>query len=657
MSQTITIQSNFTYGEIDGRVDSRFDLDVLSKGVKYARNVLVVPQGGLKRRFGTKYLYDGLLMDDKTEGRIAIFEYSDETKYLLFFEHLQIIIFHNDLIVDTIVSPYTKAQMPDIKFAQGSDEFFVVHPDVAPYVLIRVSDLHTSWSISEIDFTFFPTYDFDKDYDGVTFRPSAVTGDITLTATTGGPAGPFKASHVGGLFDSNDGIMRITVYNSDTEVEGYTIDKFKNDDYIDGRLSILKEPVWSASLGYPRCATFFQGRLCFGGSSSVPQGVWMSKTNDLNNFDDSEAFATNAVEIFVHTNNSNIVKDMIGEKTLLVFTSTGLVATQVMNEAAITVTNVSFGLQNNDGIGSVRPQIFDNKVVYMDKGGKILWGMTYDSKSAGQAASDISILSQSLLNDPVSMATYRNPDDDNGNYLIVVNGDGTLAILQSVNEQGVLGWTKCMTDPAADVLEAPEKGMYRHVAAAGSTVYFIVEREIDGLSSFYIEKIDFDLYTDSTIVRTYDPATTDIVGISHLEGEAVKVIGDGLLQTDKTVTLGAITLDKAATEVKIGLSYRPLIVPLPVSVAVEKDGNNKYRSKRIKTLWVDYFESLGIYADDQLIPFITLNESQFDVALPLETDFYSVTPMHGWDPRAEIEITQYDPYPMLIKSIGMEIEI
>lgn len=656
MSQTIKIQSNFTFGEIDERVDSRFDLDILSKGVKYARNVLVVPQGGLKKRFGMKYLYNGLLMDDKSEGRIAVFEYSDEAKYLLFFEHLQIIIFHNDLIVATIVSPYTKTQLPDVKFAQGSDEFFIVHPDVPPHVLIRVS-AHTSWSISEIDFTFFPTYDFDKNYDVVTFQTSATSGDVTLTAIPVDPPGPFKESHVGGIFDGNQGIVRITVYISDTQVEGYTIVNFKNTDFIDGRLVILTEPVWSASLGYPRCATFYQGRLSLGGTNSVPQGSWLSKTNDLNNFDDSEAFATSAIGLFVHTNNSNIIKDMIGEKSLLIFTSTGLVATQVMNEAAMTVSNVSFNLQNNDGIGSVRPQIFDNKVVYMDKGGKILWGVTYDSKAAGQLTSNLSILSQSLLNAPVSMATYRNPDDDNGNYLIIVNGDGTLAILQSVTEQGILGWTKCMTDPTVDVLEVPEKGMYRDVAAAGSTVYFIVERYIHGLPVFYIEKMDFDLHMDSTIIRTYDPATTDIVGISNLEGETVKVIGDGLLQTDKTVTGGSITLDTAAKRVELGLSYRPLIVPLPVSVASEEKGNNRYRSKRIRTLWVSYFESLGIYADNQLIPFVKLDKSQFDVALPLETDFHSMTPMHGWDPRAEIEITQYDPYPMLIKSIGMEIEI
>jgi hypothetical protein len=55
---------------------------------------------------------------------------------------------------------------------------------------------------------------------------------------------------------------------------------------------------------------------------------------------------------------------------------------------------------------------------------------------------------------------------------------------------------------------------------------------------------------------TYNGVSTmTISGLSHLEGETVKVVADGAVQADKTVSGGAITLDLAASKVQIGLSY------------------------------------------------------------------------------------------------------
>lgn len=652
MPQAVHLQSNFTLGEIDERLHARVDLDILSKGAKRARNVVTLPQGGLRRRFGTKYIAPASVMTTPTTGRIAMFEYSDETQYLLLFEHLHLHIYHNDVEVADVAIPHTGTQIANIKFTQSSDEFIVVHPDVVPYVLARTV-AHTGWNFSAMQFTWFPTYDFDKNYDSSTFTPSAISGDtVTITATDGTP---FKEEHVGGLFFGNEGTLRIETFTDTTHVIGFTVDAFKNTDAISGKLSVITEPVWSTTLGWPRCTTYFQGRLCFGGGGSIPQGIWMSKTNSFTNFDDSEALATSSISIFIHTNNSNIVEEIIGEKAFLIFTSTGLVSTQMMTDAPLTITNVAFNLQNNDGIGKAPPKIFDNKIIYIDKGGKILWAVQYDFQQGGHASTDISIMSQQLLNYPTDLATYRNPDIDNGNYLILVNSDGTLAILQAVDSQDVLGWTHCMTDNSVGLTETPEKGMFRHIAASGNIVYFIVERLINNLTVFLIEKIDFGLELDSTSVQDLGGPTTAVSGLSHLEGRTVKVLGDGILQADKVVSGSAITMDTAATNVEIGLNYETLIVPLPVSLAT-LTGSDLYLSRRIKTLWVDYYESLGIYVDGQLIPYLTLDESRFDVPLPLKTDFFTATPMQGWDPRAEIEIKQIDPYPMILRGLGMEID-
>lgn len=48
---------------------------------------------------------------------------------------------------------------------------------------------------------------------------------------------------------------------------------------------------------------------------------------------------------------------------------------------------------------------------------------------------------------------------------------------------------------------------------------------------------------------------TTVTGLSHLEGETVSVVGDGLVQTDKTVASGSITIDTAASIVHVGYNY------------------------------------------------------------------------------------------------------
>lgn len=639
MSEMMHLQSNFTLGEIDPRLFGRVDLGILQKGLKRARNVVVIPQGGLRRRFGTEYIVNASITTSKTEIRIAVFEYTDSTKYLLVFEHLSLKIYHDDVLVSTKVSPYSAAQLPNIKFTQSSNEFITVHPDTPQYALERVT-AHTVWTYAPIVFTYMPTTDFNHDYDAITFTPNAVAAtQITASSAI------FTTAHAGGLVIGNEGTFRIVTVSSTTVVAGFAVTDFKDTSGISGKLVELTEPVWSAEYGYPRCTTFFQNRLGFGGSRGTPNGVWLSKTNDFADFDDSEALATSSIGAYITTNNSNIIEDMLGEKTLLVFTSAGLISTQNQADTPLTPINGAFTLQNNNGIGNVSSLIFDNKIVYIDRGGKMVWGVNYDVQRGGQVSTDLSLLSQTLIDNPQCAVAYRSPQTDNGNYLCLINEDGSMAVLQAVDAQNVLGWSLCTTD-----------GYFRHAAVSHDLMYLVIERVIDGNTVFYIEKLRFDLTLDSTYIHTYGSPTTAISGLDHLEDETVKILGDTKLQKDKVVTGGAITLDTAATDVEIGLNYIPSVIPLPISV-VTQSGSDLYLAKRIKTFWIDYYEALGLYVDGELIPFLTLDESKFDVAPDLKTDFSLITPMHGWDPRAEIEITQDEPYSMTLIGVGFEIEL
>ena len=71
-------------------------------------------------------------------------------------------------------------------------------------------------------------------------------------------------------------------------------------------------------------------------------------------------------------------------------------------------------------------------------------------------------------------------------------------------------------------------------------------------------------YVDSGL--TYDStATTTITGLSHLEGETVKVLADGKVISDKVVASGSITIP-SASKVHVGLKYKHQYESLKLSV-------------------------------------------------------------------------------------------
>jgi hypothetical protein len=62
------MQTNFASGELSPLLNGRTDLDQYYKGAQQAENVLVVPQGGLKRRPGTQFLAEARSSGDRYIG-------------------------------------------------------------------------------------------------------------------------------------------------------------------------------------------------------------------------------------------------------------------------------------------------------------------------------------------------------------------------------------------------------------------------------------------------------------------------------------------------------------------------------------------------------------------------------------------------------------
>ncbi|MCH1601021.1 MAG: hypothetical protein L7S70_11695 [Pseudomonadales bacterium] len=193
MSRIIQIQNDFTSGELDPKLRARTDITQYKSGLTTAKNVSIQPQGGAKRRDGTKFI---ATLDSGAANavRMVSFEFSINDSYMLVFTPGKMYVFKNGAQVTDIngsgsdfltVSSLTASILPEMNWVQSADTVIVVHEDLPPTKIVRgASD--SSWTASTIAFDHVPQFTFVVDVHSpqFTITPSAVSGNITITASS-----------------------------------------------------------------------------------------------------------------------------------------------------------------------------------------------------------------------------------------------------------------------------------------------------------------------------------------------------------------------------------------------------------------------------------------------------------------------------------------
>lgn len=196
MARFTNIMTNFSTGELDPLLRSRVDLDQYNNALAKATNVLIQPQGGLRRRPGTKHILELPNSSTPSAGngvRLVAFQFSVNDSYMLCFTHQRMYVIKNGAVVPNIngsgnnylaVSSLTSDMVDDMCWTQSADTLIVVHPDLQPLRITRTSD--SAWTATAITFDSIPKYSFDlRIFDPVaTITPSAVSGNISITASS-----------------------------------------------------------------------------------------------------------------------------------------------------------------------------------------------------------------------------------------------------------------------------------------------------------------------------------------------------------------------------------------------------------------------------------------------------------------------------------------
>jgi hypothetical protein len=672
-----------------------------------------------------------------------------------------------------ITTPYTTAQLFDIKFAQSADVMYITHPAHEVAKLSRTG--HTAWTLTDVVFTKGPFQDSNTTTTTLTPASASVGSGVNITASsvTGINSGSgFLSTDVGRQIYFNSGYATITAITSTTVVVVDITIAFTNTNAI----TAWQLGSFSDTTGHPSCVSFFEQRLVFAGTTNQPQTIFFSKSGDYENMDANIGGTVADDDAIIYTiasNQVNAIRFMTATRTLILGTAGGeFTVSGGGTDSAVTPTNILIKKQSNHGAANVDAIAVGNATLFLQRAKRKVRELAYNFDVDGYIAPDMTILAEHITESGLTQMSYQQEPNqiiwgvrDDGelvgltyqreqqvtawhrhifggivnvpiitvtDYANIVTGtrivfqksDGTLVTLTattgtasaqefkietsndvtaanlnaSINTANTASGTGITSSVASNVLtitEVTPTGLAYLVIKSFDTTrltavsqtkaecesvaviptdnseyqtWVIVKRTINGITRRYVEYINtFDFTeTDNTTFNFLDSAlsysgaaATTISGLNHLEGQTVHILADGATHPTKIVSSGSITLDRASTDVKIGLGYNSILQTMRLD-AGSQNGTSQAKTKRIYEITIRLYESIGVEVGENLnnmerIPFRT-SADVMDQGLPPFTGDKTVEFRGNYETDGFIFVRQTQPLPLTVLSLYPDLQ-
>jgi hypothetical protein len=546
----------------------------------------------------------------------------------------------------------------------------------------------------------------------ITMTPSATTGSgITITVATPGDSTVFrftKQNIVNRVFKFSDGVAVATDYSpGSSQITANVLDDFSGI----GATASWQVSAWggtgSTSLAdYPSAIEYHEQRLYTGGTRLEPNKIYASQSGDITEFSIAIGGSTAADSSFgvaLSSTEEETIRWMSSGQSLFVGTDRAEYRLYGPDpQESISATNVGAIKETNTGSSELSNSIkIDNSVYFVDASGiKVREYIFNENENAYRAnnvmrfsdhMTDKSFVARSdtpadvLFNQParINEVHYSNSEDlmfllDNyhGLTCVAVDRESGLFCPSYVKIGGSLTDSDFPKIHSCCVMPQDGENVF------GDELFIMVERTVNSASKFTIEKIHLGkyfqsslepaytsynsastghlpIYVDGAVIRNASGTATSLSGLSHLEGESVSVLADGLYIGEKTVASGAITLDTAAQVIIAGLAYNAKVKTLRIDEG-SLIGSAQRAIKRIDEVALRFFKTVHAYVgkDDTNIYEVNFREPGANPGDPIAlfTGDKIVRPKTTWDRDGQIYVKSSKPYPMHLCAVIMRGE-
>lgn len=467
MVDFIKTQNNFSRGEIAPEFFARDDI----AGVAKLENMDVLSGGGLSRRAG---LSSVATLSDVV--RIIPFSVGEDENYILAIGDYRATIMGGDgSVVQSLVSPWARADISKLQYAQRFGTMILVHPDYQPRIIAQTA---SGFEIKSFEFS-----SNDDMTVNIPFMKFDDAAGITITVTSNEGGNNYATFTTNENFWSGDNVgERLYLIDKQWVITSYVDAKvvvaYTNSTYTlpESPIADWFEAAFGAYRGWPCSITFHQDRLVFGGSRSHPSGIWLSQVGNHHNFSVGTGLDDEAIFLTLVSSRRQQIATVVSSDNLQILTSVGEWA--ISNKP---LTPSSVDIKQHTSVGSVvsrylPPQKIEGQTVFVSGNLRDIRELCLDDLGENYNANDLCALSKHLMNTPVDIA-YNASE----HKLYVVMSDGTMSVLNYHSGLGISAWGKYTTS-----------GVFKSIAVVDDTTYVVVKRG-DNLK---LEKFDVSAMDD-----------------------------------------------------------------------------------------------------------------------------------------------------------------
>ncbi len=409
---------------------------------------------------------------------------------------------------------------------------------------------------------------------------------------------------------------------------------------------------------WPSTVALYEERLVFAGMRNRPRTILMSSTSDYESFAESEpSKPDDAVTFSLLGREVNEIRHIVPLQDLVVLTSGGEWRITGQDGGPITPSSILARAQSYDGSETIAPLVVSNSVLFVQDQGRAVRDLTYQLDADGFAGEDLTVLSRHLFEGRriVDWTYAKTPDS----IIWMVMDDGKVLSLTFIRSQKLVGWARHdFGGHVESVTAIPEDGIYK--------VYFLVRREVDGTTRYYVEQMQDrhlddpadSFFLDSAVTFEEPAPTANIVGLDHLEGHFVTVFADGKVFQDLLVSGGGIAVPEPVQKGVVGLGFSARVETLPVRLDAQP-ATGLGRVRRIGAVTLKVHKTLGLKTGtdpENLVAFKDLAVPANGVADQWVTGDVRVAIFPQWDKQGSIIVEQDQPLPLTILSAAPEVE-
>ena len=198
--------------------------------------------------------------------------------------------------------------------------------------------------------------------------------------------------------------------------------------------------AWGDNFGYPRAVEIHEERLTLAGTSRQPSTVWLSQTNNWDNFRSVSNLDTDPLAYTLASDDGEPISWLVSKSDLMIGKG-GSEWSLGSRDAgqALTASIVQASNQSEDGVEYIMPTKAGAMVIYVRRGDMDLGAISYDFASDSYNAISLTTLNPEILASGVcNMFNQLSPR----NQIFVVRNDGKVAVFTYDKENNVMAWSR-----------------------------------------------------------------------------------------------------------------------------------------------------------------------------------------------------------------------